>query len=154
MAFGHEADIITHLIADECDEQLSGKMKALQSLVPLWYEKSMKVLLFASSTKVLDILERFIARLGYTHVRLDGTVPVAARQKRIDFFNAAPIDEAFVFLISTKAGGLGLNITAANIVVVYDASWNVTHDLQAQDRAYRIGQTKHTDVRSLPVCVV
>jgi SNF2 family DNA or RNA helicase len=98
-------------------------------------------------------------------------VPANQRQGIIDIFNDSDHKEQFLMLISTKAGtttllaplssvffslssslrlgGLGLNITSANIVVVFDASWNVTHDLQAQDRAYRIGQQKHTDVPPL-----
>jgi SNF2 family DNA or RNA helicase len=69
---------------------------------------------------------------------------MAARQKIVDNFNISKTKQ--IFLISTKAGGLGLNLVSANIVVVFDPNWNVTHDLQAQDRAYRIGQTKRTKV--------
>lgn len=107
---------------------------------------------------MLDILQRFLRKEGYSFSRIDGSVPVNKRQFIMDDFNRNP--NKMVFLISTKAGGLGLNLTcmsydhflpfsnyftAANVVVIFDPNWNPSHDLQAQDRAYRIGQTRFTN---------
>ncbi len=81
--------------------------------------------------------------LGYDYRRLDGQTRLDARARAVEEFNSD--SSIFLFLISTKAGGLGLNLASANAVIVFDPSWNPAHDLQAQDRAYRIGQTR--DVR-------
>jgi len=83
----------------------------------------------------------------YNFVRLDGGTSQAQRQPLVDKFNQEP--NVFLFLISTTAGGLGLNLTAANKVVVFDPSWNPAHDLQAQDRAFRLGQKRHVAVYRL-----
>jgi len=146
IAFGEERENILKMIKDSKNELLAGKMRTLVELLKIWKESKSKVLLFSSSTKMLDILQACLVKERYTYCRLDGTVDPAGRQAIIDTFNGASYEKKFVFLISTRAGGLGLNITSANIVVIYDASWNVTHDLQAQDRAHRIGQKKHCDV--------
>ena len=106
-------------------------------------EEPAKVLLFSYSTALLDILEPFVQSLAHNYLRLDGKTRPEARQDLVDQFNSDP--DVFLFLISTKAGGVGLNITGANVVIVFDPNWNPSHDLQAQDRAYRIGQTR--DVR-------
>jgi len=144
--YGSKRDLIKKLIAEGNDELLSGKMRTLIELLKIWYQKGNKVLLFSTSTKMLNIVQNMLERYNYPFSRLDGSVEVSTRQPIIDIFNSTTHDKKFVFLISTRAGGLGLNITSANVVVVYDASWNVTQDKQAQDRAYRIGQTRHTDV--------
>eukprot|EP01126_Amoeba_proteus_P065189 TRINITY_DN9226_c0_g1_i1.p1 TRINITY_DN9226_c0_g1~~TRINITY_DN9226_c0_g1_i1.p1 ORF type:complete len:835 (+),score=192.04 TRINITY_DN9226_c0_g1_i1:310-2505(+) len=142
LAFGDEEKNIFDMMNDNIHSKLSCKIRTLQALLKVWKTKGNKILLFSSSTHMLDILQRMLNHCNYTWCRLDGTTDIGSRQSIIDRFNSSSCDEYFVFLISTRAGGLGLNITSANIVVIYDASWNVTHDLQAQDRAYRIGQTK------------
>ena len=106
-------------------------------------EEPAKVLLFSYSTALLDILEPFAQSLAYNYLRLDGKTRTESRQDLVERFNSDP--DVFLFLISTKAGGVGLNITGANVVIVFDPSWNPSNDLQAQDRAYRIGQRR--DVR-------
>ena len=98
-------------------------------------EEPAKVLLFSTSTVLLDILEPFAQSLAYNYLRLDGKTRTEARQDLVERFNSDP--DVFLFLISTKAGGVGLNITGANVVIVFDPSWNPSNDLQAQDRAYR-----------------
>eukprot|EP00095_Tigriopus_kingsejongensis_P000343 maker-scaffold194_size270518-snap-gene-1.28 protein:Tk00343 transcript:maker-scaffold194_size270518-snap-gene-1.28-mRNA-1 annotation:"hypothetical protein CAPTEDRAFT_223034" len=123
----------------------SGKMQVLVKMLKAIENEpgNSKVLVFSYSTRVLDILEIFVQGQGYEYLRLDGTTPIGERAKMVANFNADP--SIFTFLISTKAGGLGLNITSANVVIVFDPNWNPSHDLQAQDRAYRLGQTR--DVR-------
>ncbi|CAL8464574.1 g4109 [Coccomyxa elongata] len=120
-----------------------GKMAALEHLLLLWSSAgNNKVLVFSHSVKMLNIIEQLIVRAGYHYARLDGSTKREERQALCDSFNQSP--SIFLFLISTTAGGLGLNLTAANKVVIIDPSWNPAHDLQAQDRAFRIGQ--HRDV--------
>ena len=118
-------------------------MEVLAGLLTVLEAENAKVLLFSYSTTLLDILEAYISSKGYTHCRLDGNTRTDVRQQMVKEFNTN--QSIFIFLLSTKAGGLGLNITGANTVIIFDPNWNPSHDLQAQDRAYRLGQTK--DVR-------
>ncbi|KNE66350.1 hypothetical protein AMAG_11493 [Allomyces macrogynus ATCC 38327] len=97
----------------------------------------------------LDVLEAFLTTLGYKYLRLDGTTPVVERQGLVDEFQEN--EEIFVFLLSTKAGGLGLNLTAANTVIIHDLDFNPFNDAQACDRAWRLGQTRPVQVIKL-VC--
>lgn len=93
---------------------------------------------------MLDILEKFLIRKGYCFSRLDGSTPTASRQSLVNDFNSSPSKQ--VFLVSTRAGGLGLNLVSANRVVIFDPNWNPSHDLQAQDRSFRLGQKRHVVV--------
>ena len=122
----------------------SGKMEVLDSLLAVLEAEEAKVLLFSHSTKLLNIIEMYAQSKGYSHCRLDGGTKVDARQQMVDDFNRDP--SMFLFLISTRAGGLGLNITGANTVIIFDPNWNPSHDLQAEDRAYRLGQTRDVKV--------
>jgi len=88
-------------------------------------------------TKMLDILEEYCARLKYTYFRLDGQTNITDRRDMIYEFQNNP--DIFIFLLSTRAGGLGVTLTAANTVIFYDNDWNPTMDAQATDRAHRIG---------------
>ncbi|XP_052124921.1 DNA excision repair protein ERCC-6-like 2 isoform X2 [Frankliniella occidentalis] len=125
------------------DNTMSGKMLVLSKLLPQFLEKNDKVLIFSSSLKLLDLIQKHIVKERYTHCRLDGSTPADDRCAMVRAFNTSP-DQA-IFLVSTKAGGVGLNITGANVVIIFDPSWNPASDLQAQDRAYRLGQQR--DVR-------
>jgi len=123
---------------------LSGKMQALDSYLHSYDKAGNKVLIFSYSTNTLNLIEKYVRGKGYTFLRLDGSVPTCKRQSLIDQFQT---DKGkFLFLISTKAGGLGLNLTAANRVIIYDVNWNPSLDEQAQDRAYRIGQVDDVEV--------
>ena len=126
------------------DLSLSSKLDCLAGLLRFFHSKGDKVLVFSHSVQMLNVLTAFCVEKGYSHVRLDGTTPPGERQAIVDRYNAT--SSLFVFLISTKAGGLGLNVTSANRVVLYDSSWNPSHEEQAQDRAYRIGQTRKVQV--------
>nr|XP_016440493.1 PREDICTED: switch 2-like [Nicotiana tabacum] len=121
-----------------------GKMRALEKLMSSWVSQGDKILLFSYSVRMLDILEKFIIRKGYGFSRLDGSTPTGLRQSLVDDFNSSPSKQ--VFLISTKAGGLGLNLVSANRVVIFDPNWNPAQDLQAQDRSFRFGQRRHVVV--------
>ncbi|EMC99844.1 hypothetical protein BAUCODRAFT_30259 [Baudoinia panamericana UAMH 10762] len=132
-------------IMNYANTEYCGKWKVLKKLLRLWYENGDKVLVFSHSVRLLRMLDLlFKATTTYTVSYLDGSMPYADRQAEVDNFNADT--SRFVFLISTRAGGVGLNITSANKVVVVDPNWNPAYDLQAQDRAYRIGQTRDVEV--------
>lgn len=90
-----------------------------------------------------------LAATGVKYLRLDGSVSAPNRLKMVNDFNSDPTVE--VFLISTRAGGEGINLTGANIVAIFDPNWNPSHDLQAQDRAFRIGQTRDVRICYLPL---
>lgn len=127
------------------DSKFCGKWRVLKKLLSFWYENSDKVLIFSHSVRLLRILHHlFTSTTTYTMSFLDGSMAYADRQREVDTFNS-DLDR-FVFLISTKAGGVGLNITSANKVIVFDPHWNPSYDLQAQDRAYRIGQVRNVEV--------
>ncbi|XP_064406502.1 DNA excision repair protein ERCC-6-like isoform X2 [Halichondria panicea] len=125
----------------------SGKMIVIHSLLRLWQGQGHRVLLFSQSKLMLDILESFVCTEGYTHVRMDGGTPVAARQPLVNRFNQD--SSIFVFLLTTRVGGLGVNLTGANRVILYDPDWNPSTDTQARERAWRIGQTRHVTVYRL-----
>ena len=126
------------------DPQMCGKWIVLERLLKFWHTNGDKVLIFSYSINLLHILHALFRKTEYNVCYLDGGMPLAERAKAVDDFNYDP--DQFVFLISTKAGGVGLNITAANKVVIFDPNWNPAYDLQAQDRAYRIGQTRDVEV--------
>lgn len=117
----------------------SGKMMLLERLVPALFERGHKVLIFSQFAKMLDIIEDWASDLrGWPVCRIDGGVSQVDRREQIRRFNK---DEGWnLFLLSTRAGGLGINLTAADTVILFDSDWNPQQDLQAQDRAHRIGQ--------------
>ncbi|RMX48555.1 hypothetical protein pdam_00019404 [Pocillopora damicornis] len=129
------------------DPKYCGKMKVLEKLMKVFQEERSKLLLFSRSTQLLNILEEFVISKGLVYSRLDGGTKPADRTRLVHEFNVDP--NIFLCLISTKAGGLGLNFTGANIVIIFDPNWNPSSDLQAQDRAYRIGQRRDVKVYRL-----
>ena len=125
--------------------EYSGKWTVLKKLLSYWYANGDKVLVFSHSVRLLKMLRMlFSANTSYVVSYLDGGMSYEDRAIAVDEFNSNPAN--FVFLISTKAGGVGLNITSANKVVIYDPNWNPAYDLQASDRAFRIGQTRDVEV--------
>ena len=131
-------------ILNYTNPEFCGKWKILRKLLRFWHSNGDKVLVFSHSVRLLRILQMLFKLTSYNISYLDGALSYEDRAKTVDDFNSDPAQ--FVFLISTKAGGVGLNITSANKVVVIDPNWNPSHDLQAQDRAYRIGQTRDVEV--------
>lgn len=125
------------------DEKLvtsSGKLIILDGLLKRLKRKGHKVLLFSTMTQLLDIIEEFLIMRNYKYDRLDGSNSIDERKTSIKRYNSEK--NVFIFLLSTRAGGLGINLTAADTVVIFDSDWNPQADLQAQDRCHRIGQTK------------
>ncbi|OAG17253.1 hypothetical protein CC77DRAFT_1042920 [Alternaria alternata] len=133
-------------ILRQSQREFCGKWKVLRRLLDFWYSNGDKVLIFSHSVRLLRLLRGLFDVDGtkYNFSYLDGSMKYEDRSQAVADFNADP--NQFVFLISTKAGGVGLNITSANKVVVMDPHWNPAYDLQAQDRAYRIGQTRNVEV--------
>jgi len=122
----------------------SGKVKKLKEVLAECKARNDKILLFSQFTRMLDILETVLDSLNYNYLRLDGQTPVTERQEIIDNFNNSP--DIFIFLLSTKAGGFGINLTSANVVIIYDLDFNPHNDKQAEDRAHRVGQTRDVTV--------
>ncbi|KAM7377244.1 hypothetical protein PAMA_013841 [Pampus argenteus] len=117
----------------------SGKLMLLQKMLRKLKEQGHRVLVFSQMTKMLDLLEDFLDSEGYKYERIDGGITGALRQEAIDRFNA-PGACQFCFLLSTRAGGLGINLATADTVVIFDSDWNPHNDIQAFSRAHRIGQ--------------
>ncbi|KAH6613791.1 SNF2 family N-terminal domain-containing protein [Chaetomium sp. MPI-SDFR-AT-0129] len=130
------------------DEHLvhnAGKMMVLDKLLKRMQSQDSRVLIFSQMSRLLDILEDYCVFRGYKYCRIDGSTAHEDRIAAIDEYNK-PGSEKFIFLLTTRAGGLGINLTTADIVVLYDSDWNPQADLQAMDRAHRIGQTKQVVV--------
>ncbi|KAJ2005841.1 chromatin remodeling complex Adenosinetriphosphatase [Coemansia thaxteri] len=130
------------------DEHLvynSGKMAILDQLLKRCKEQGSRVLIFSQMSRVLDILEDYCMFRGFQYCRLDGSTDHEERVASIQEFSR-PDSDKFVFLLTTRAGGLGITLTAADTVCIYDSDWNPQADLQAMDRAHRIGQTKQVYV--------
>ena len=123
----------------------SGKMVLLDRLLKRLKENGHRCLIFSQMTRLLDILEDYMRWRGYTYNRIDGQTKQEDRDDAMDSFNA-PNSKTFAFLLSTRAGGLGINLQTADTVILYDSDWNPQMDLQAQDRAHRIGQKKQVRV--------
>ncbi|XP_026199970.1 SWI/SNF-related matrix-associated actin-dependent regulator of chromatin subfamily A containing DEAD/H box 1A [Anabas testudineus] len=125
----------------------SGKFHHLTELLASLKNKGDRVVLFSQFTMMLDIVEVLLKHLKHRYVRLDGSTPIADRIVLIDEFNTDP--DIFVFLLSTRAGGLGINLTSANVVILHDIDCNPYNDKQAEDRCHRVGQTRTVQVIKL-----
>ena len=118
----------------------SGKFKLLDRLLPRLKKNGHKVLIFSQMTELLNILEDYCISSKYGYCRLDGSTKMMDRQTSIDAYNRDP--NLFIFMLSTRAGGLGINLTSADTCIIFDSDWNPHLDSQAQDRCHRIGQSK------------
>lgn len=125
----------------------SGKLKQLDILLTKLKQEGHRVLIYSQMTKMIDILEDFMLYRKHRYIRLDGSSKLSERRDLVEDWQTKP--ELFVFLLSTRAGGLGINLTAADTVIFYDSDWNPTMDQQAMDRAHRLGQTKTVTVYRL-----
>ena len=122
-----------------------GKMVLMHKLLAKMKERGHRVLVFSQMTRMLDILEDYFLAQGYQYCRIDGNTSYDEREDRIADFNRENSSK-FIFLLSTRAGGLGINLQTADTVILYDSDWNPQADLQAQDRAHRIGQKRPVQV--------
>ncbi|ORY79839.1 SNF2 family N-terminal domain-domain-containing protein [Protomyces lactucae-debilis] len=131
--------------SDYGDSSKSGKMQVVKALLELWKREGHRTLLFAQGRQMLDILERYVVSLeGFNYRRMDGTTPIVQRQALVDEFNTNA--DIHVFLLTTRVGGLGVNLTGADRVVIYDPDWNPSTDVQARERAWRLGQKKDVTI--------
>lgn len=124
-----------------------GKLQYLKEKLVLLRTEGHRALVFTQFVKMLDVLEKFLALIGVAYLRLDGATRVEQRQLFVNRFNSD--DRITVMILSTRSGGIGLNLTGADTVIFYDSDWNPTMDLQAQDRCHRIGQTRPVTVYRL-----
>ncbi|KAK6342045.1 putative DNA helicase ino80 [Orbilia blumenaviensis] len=125
----------------------SGKLARLDSLLKQLKAGGHRVLLYFQMTKMIDLMEEYLSYRQYKYLRLDGSSKLEDRRDMVSDWQTRP--ELFIFLLSTRAGGLGINLTAADTVIFYDSDWNPTIDSQAMDRAHRLGQTKQVHVYRL-----
>jgi DNA helicase INO80 len=121
-----------------------GKLAKLDQLLRDLKENNHRVLLYFQMTRMIDLMEEYLTYRNYKYCRLDGSTKLEDRRDTVADFQTRP--EIFVFLLSTRAGGLGINLTSADTVIFYDSDWNPTIDSQAMDRAHRLGQTKQVTV--------
>ncbi|KAK8045151.1 Chromatin remodeling factor m.t1.c1 [Apiospora rasikravindrae] len=119
--------------------EASGKLLLLNVMLPKLKERGHRVLIFSQFLMSLTIIEDFMTGLGLAHARIDGSLSALEKQKRIDAFNA-PDSPLFAMLLSTRAGGVGINLASADTVIIYDPDFNPHQDIQALSRAHRIGQ--------------
>ncbi|CAF0730259.1 unnamed protein product [Brachionus calyciflorus] len=124
-----------------------GKLQCLDKLLRDLFTGEHRVLIFTQMTRMLDVLENFLNYHGYKYVRLDGATSIEQRQVLMERFNSDK--RIFCFILSTRSGGVGVNLTGADTVVFYDSDWNPTMDAQAQDRCHRIGQTRDVHIYRL-----
>ncbi len=139
---GQPTATVDHLIT------ASGKMIVLDKLLMKLSNEKHQVLIFSQMTRMLDILEDYCNFRGFKYCRIDGDTDINDRDNQIADFSD-PDSSKFIFLLSTRAGGLGINLASADTVVLYDSDWNPQMDLQAIDRAHRIGQKKPVNVYRL-----
>ncbi|KAJ6264050.1 hypothetical protein Dda_0190 [Drechslerella dactyloides] len=125
----------------------SGKLARLDSLLKELKANGHRVLLYFQMTRMIDLMEEYLSYRQYKYLRLDGSSKLEDRRDMVADWQTRP--EIFIFLLSTRAGGLGINLTAADTVIFYDSDWNPTIDSQAMDRAHRLGQTKQVRVYRL-----
>ncbi|KAJ3380078.1 hypothetical protein HDU92_006206, partial [Lobulomyces angularis] len=132
---------------DYGSEEKSCKMLVVKSLLKMWKEGGSKTLLFVQTRQMQDILEKFLQKEGYKFLRMDGNTAIKNRQGLVDTFNNDPLID--LFLLTTKVGGLGLNLIGASRVLIFDPDWNPSTDIQARERAWRVGQKKDVTIYRL-----
>lgn len=125
----------------------SGKLHKLDKLLEQLKAEGHRCLIYFQMTRMIDLMEEYISYKQYKYMRLDGSSKISDRRDMVTDWQTRP--EIFIFLLSTRAGGLGINLTAADTVIFYDSDWNPTVDQQAMDRAHRLGQTKQVTVYRL-----
>lgn len=125
----------------------SGKLSVLDALLPKLKEEGHRLLIYFQMTRMIDLFEDYLTVRNYSYLRLDGSSKISNRKELVKDWQSNT--DRFIFLLSTRAGGLGINLTAADTVIFYDSDWNPTADQQAMDRAHRLGQTKQVTVYRL-----
>ncbi|KAH3872046.1 hypothetical protein DPMN_035259 [Dreissena polymorpha] len=125
----------------------AGKMIVVDALLKMWKKQGHRALLFTQSKQMLDVLEKYVQEKGYSYVRMDGGTGISSRQPLVQRYNT---DESiYLFLLTTRVGGLGINLVGANRIIIYDPDWNPSTDMQARERAWRIGQKRQVTIYRL-----
>ncbi|RKO93401.1 P-loop containing nucleoside triphosphate hydrolase protein, partial [Blyttiomyces helicus] len=139
----------THVVVPSMEKLYthSAKMLVLERMLPKLKAEGHRVLIYFQMTKMIELMEEYLTYRQYMYLRLDGSTTISDRRDMVTDWQTRP--EIFIFLLSTRAGGLGINLTAADTVIFYDSDWNPTVDQQAMDRAHRLGQTKQVTVYRL-----
>ncbi len=127
------------IIRNSYDPERSGKMQVLMKLMPQWKVNGHKALIFCQTRSMLSIIQLWLCKMNWEYVRLDGNTPIGSRQGLINRFNNDPM--IFVLIATTRTGGVGVNLVGADRVILFDPDWNPCTDAQAQERAWRLGQT-------------
>lgn len=140
-------DEFVHLPSMERFVSDSGKLAVLDELLPQLKAGGHRVLIYFQMTRMIDLFEDYLTVRKYSYLRLDGSSRISNRKEIVRDWQSS--SDKFIFLLSTRAGGLGINLTAADTVIFYDSDWNPTADQQAMDRAHRLGQTKQVTVYRL-----
>ncbi|KAI3654623.1 hypothetical protein MP228_000003 [Amoeboaphelidium protococcarum] len=125
----------------------SGKIQAIHGLLKELKNGGHKVLIYFQMTRMMDLFEEYLAQTKYRYLRLDGSTKISDRRDMVSQFQQDP--EIFIFILSTRAGGLGINLTAADTIIFFEHDWNPTNDQQAMDRSHRLGQTRQVTVYRL-----
>ncbi|KAF6820507.1 Chromatin structure-remodeling complex subunit snf21 [Colletotrichum sojae] len=147
--FGEVENLLNPMsISNDLLWRTAGKFELLDRILPKYKATGHRVLMFFQMTAIMDIMEDYLRYRNLKYLRLDGTTKSDERSDLLREFNA-PDSEYFMFLLSTRAGGLGLNLQTADTVIIYDSDWNPHQDLQAQDRAHRIGQKNEVRILRL-----
>ena len=133
----------THIVRPNSVQARAGKLAVLEKILSLWHRQGHRALVFCQTRQMLNLLEEFLGQLSerYGYLRMDGTTPIRQRLELVDKFNA-PSSTYFLFLLTTRVGGLGINLTGADRVIIYDPDWNPSTDMQARERVYRLGQQR------------
>ncbi|KAH9258083.1 hypothetical protein BASA81_003646 [Batrachochytrium salamandrivorans] len=148
---GNEEDDEEEEEVRDFDLAKSSKMQVLVKILTEWRQHGDKVLVFCQGTKMLSVLEAFAEDRAWPSLRMDGSTPAKQRQRLIHRFNHGPVQSTFLFLLTTRVGGIGINLTGANKVIIFDPDWNPSTDSQARERAWRLGQTRPVTVYRLIV---
>lgn len=127
--------------------QKSGKMMVVDALLKLWKKQGHKVLLFTQSRQMLKLFSTYLNDNNYKYLTMDGSTAIGIRQNLVEEFNTQ--EDIFVFLLTTRVGGVGVNLIGANRIIIFDPDWNPSTDIQARERAWRIGQTRHVIIYRL-----
>ncbi len=143
----HSDDFIKEKIQYGKNWASSGKMIVLDQVLTSWFKCGDKALVFSQTKQMLDIIEIYVRAKGYNYLRMDGDTSIGMRSTLVDNFNEN--ENIFLFLLTTRVGGLGLNLIGANRVVLYDPDWNPAVDVQARERVWRIGQKQSVTIYRL-----
>ncbi len=125
----------------------SGKMHVLAQILEKWHKERRRCLIFTQGVAMLTVIQHFAESMGYRYLRMDGSTAIGSRQVMVDEFNSDPTH--FLFLLTTRVGGVGVNLIGADRVLIYDPDWNPSTDAQARERAWRLGQRRHVIIYRL-----